>query len=589
MKRQDGMALLTAIAVTLTMALLGIALINFVSTDTKNTIFYGDQLQAYYVARAGADAVATWLINDPKPPARAEALDGLTSNRSSIKGIDNNLIGDFEVNVYRHGYDIYISSTAFVGRSRETVNVKLTRLAIPFEFDKALSVGTSKKPHDQTIILNGAARIKGPVYLGAGKIGFLNEWSTRIEGDVYIGEGATEPTQDELEKGVVTGTIIHQSLPEPPEVPALPPVPNAPTFSYEIPPATGVIELKDLQSYIVNGDEVLEIEINEYFSWGTNIVVSGSGNLTLIVNGNLSNWGGGKITKAPGSSVNLTLVFRNNIELKDAAEINADFIYVGGEKASFGTSSVIKGDIYVPNGSLSTVDGTSISGTVVVGKNVTLNGADFKGTLVSRGTEVNVNSSDVEGDMYITNELASFTASDDCDIVGNIYSAGLSAKIQSGARLDGEIHLTNTESELEVAGDGGVEGTIYSAGKSVEVKGGSAAQFIYGSNPEATIKIDGGSETRNGSIITSAKEVIFTGGTLVYDGIVFAPNASMTVGGGSRVVGAVVCDTFDGGRGTESGDPVLEYKPIAMSSLPIPILGSGSDETNKGYMKVWFD
>lgn len=142
---EKGMALPLVLVVALVLTLLGGALLQYAVTDTIHVARDEKTMQAYYLARSGAAAVAQHLIDSPQV---APTL--INAPKSDSVTIDN---GEFDVIVYGNpGTEVIIESTGTVDGVSVTASLSVAKLDL---FDVAL--------YGNTIDFGGNAKINGNI------------------------------------------------------------------------------------------------------------------------------------------------------------------------------------------------------------------------------------------------------------------------------------------------------------------------------------------------------------------------------------------------------------------------------------------
>ncbi|HBX22287.1 MAG TPA: hypothetical protein DEF34_01430 [Desulfotomaculum sp.] len=134
LRNESGFALPTAMMVMIVLTLLGTALWQYSITDTKQVAMDQNKMQAHYIARAGAEAMAEHLIN--KPGTTGDIISG-TQNNPAIGTLEN---GTFEVTVTKDaGEPVTISATGYVNSDiKDTVTLTLEPLSAPYIFDNVI-------------------------------------------------------------------------------------------------------------------------------------------------------------------------------------------------------------------------------------------------------------------------------------------------------------------------------------------------------------------------------------------------------------------------------------------------------------------
>lgn len=133
-QNESGFALPTAMITMIVLTLLGTALWQYSVTDTRQVAMDQNKMQAHYIARAGAEAMAEHLIN--KPGTTGNLVEGTKLNPAT-GALDN---GTFEVKITKdEGHPVTISSTGYVNSNiKDTVNLTLKPKSAPYIFDNVI-------------------------------------------------------------------------------------------------------------------------------------------------------------------------------------------------------------------------------------------------------------------------------------------------------------------------------------------------------------------------------------------------------------------------------------------------------------------
>ncbi len=367
-------------------------------------------------------------------------------------------------------------------------------------------------------------------------------------------------------------------------------------------------------TFDLNGDTTVVIQD---INGSGNINLSGQGNLFLVVDKNLD---GLMDVNTEGCQNRLTVLYMGtSINRPSSSNFygdlyapNATFsassnftmagdLVIGGSSVNLGWSNNIEGSIYASNATFNTNSNSTMAGDLVIGGNSinigssnsingsiyapianmnTTNSVDISGNIITGGTSINFNGVSHNGNLYASNDNASIKYSGNRSLVAgtitNIYSKGIKIEINT-AHLQGNIHLSNQNAEFYLGGSSSLIGNIYTQGTNVDAPGNVEFQgFIYAPNNNATISIQGSSSIATvGGIITAGSSVSFIGNASAFHGVVYAPNADVSVNGSSDICGAVVSKTFDGGNGNRAA---VSYVPISTENFPIPIIGEGTGE-----------
>lgn len=136
---ERGAALPLVLTIVIVMSLLGTAIWQYSVTDTLNVSREEHKMQAYYLARSGADLVASAIITNS---VSAAAL--INAPKSSPVNLGD---GSFEVDVAGNLNNITINSTGIVNDVSQSTNLSLTKLTPKEIFNNVIY---AKEPYDVT-------------------------------------------------------------------------------------------------------------------------------------------------------------------------------------------------------------------------------------------------------------------------------------------------------------------------------------------------------------------------------------------------------------------------------------------------------
>jgi Tfp pilus assembly protein PilX len=177
-KNSKGYALVSVLVLMLVMSLVGAVLLNASLSDTKLTAAQIKNKQAYYAARSGADAMASYIIQNPSK------IQELITNTTPSSAYATGLIGtngSFKIKAKRNIYgDVELKSIGIVDSVHEasiTVTVKMNKM-----IGSALFAGSS-------INLNDAV-INGDLVTNASTITFGSS-TQKVNGNITLGPDAT--------------------------------------------------------------------------------------------------------------------------------------------------------------------------------------------------------------------------------------------------------------------------------------------------------------------------------------------------------------------------------------------------------------
>ncbi len=131
---RNGLALPLVLLAMLTASLLGIATWQYSVTDTMHVALDADRMQAHYLARSGADALAEFLVRNP---SRATEMIAKTATNKATGTLGNDK--NFQVNVTGDPKSlITITSEGKSGEATESLMLDLTPLTAKEIFNNAI-------------------------------------------------------------------------------------------------------------------------------------------------------------------------------------------------------------------------------------------------------------------------------------------------------------------------------------------------------------------------------------------------------------------------------------------------------------------
>lgn len=180
--REDGATLVTVLILIIILTTLGISISQISLHQYRNSIRAEKELAAYYIAKSGANAVASAIENSLVKP---EDLKGKSSSPTPLS------IGQFEVEVQQAGEKIIINSLGKVDNYTRMVMLELSKIKGYFpSFDYA-AFATGK------ISMTGSPYVRGNIGTNQSSEGSIDfaAGNPSFEGDMYIGpEGDSETT-----------------------------------------------------------------------------------------------------------------------------------------------------------------------------------------------------------------------------------------------------------------------------------------------------------------------------------------------------------------------------------------------------------
>ncbi|SES71473.1 hypothetical protein SAMN05660297_00358 [Natronincola peptidivorans] len=184
---QKGMVLPLVLILFMVLFLLSVVALNISSADNRHSTYQAKRMQAYYLARSGAEALGNYIVNQSESLTPSQ-LGSLINNISNITSeeikLDDNDEGYFEILVEQNDDELNIISTGNVGDVQDTVILTLNKTteSILADFEHALFA-------DNKITFSGSTKILGSVassFTSASQISFNSSGGQYIDGDIYL-------------------------------------------------------------------------------------------------------------------------------------------------------------------------------------------------------------------------------------------------------------------------------------------------------------------------------------------------------------------------------------------------------------------
>lgn len=130
--KSKGAGLLLVVIIFSVLAILSAALLGMSVANAKNIAYQNKSKQAYYIARSGADAVGTYIINNPTEDT--SLISQMSDDNTTF--FEN---GTFNVSIKSNGANqISITGTGMVGGVTKTTTQVLRRMTLGELIDKAI-------------------------------------------------------------------------------------------------------------------------------------------------------------------------------------------------------------------------------------------------------------------------------------------------------------------------------------------------------------------------------------------------------------------------------------------------------------------
>ena len=283
MRNNKGIALVGVIIVMVVLMTLGTAILAVSASENRQARIQEQMIQHHYIARSGADSVASFLIDNP------EELDMFIQKTKSgpiVGEVDGR---QFEVYVTGTGHEFIIESVAYNSDGLEATRVYLTMT----EFN-LLDFGVFA---DHYLFTGQNVTITGNIGTNAPSIVFGN---TPINGNITLGPGATPADITAAESKVTTGHTVNNL-----SAPVVMPRANPADFPVPLPNGTTVVNTDGL---LVNGKLVRSLNrIN--LSGNSEFYVYGGGEVHILVTDSISLGGTSRIRT--GANTYLFLYYNN--------------------------------------------------------------------------------------------------------------------------------------------------------------------------------------------------------------------------------------------------------------------------------------
>lgn len=299
-------------------------------TENKQTILQEIQLEGYYAARAGADAMASYLITNPTELNRIIQQSKIGPSTGTIEG------REFEIYVTGTEHEFIIESVSYETDGEEGSRVYLTMKEINL-LDHAIFA-------DQIINVGNNTTIHGNIGTNSN---YINFGHNDINGNITLGVGSTTEDVENANKGIASGYVVN-TMSTPMNLPSIDPT----QFPVIIPNGTIVIDTQQYSDKMVSNK--LNATINSInISGNTEFHVKGGGQVHLFVTGAIT---------ASGNSVIKT---DENTELYIYSNTSGTITFSGTPTPSNITIYAPKSTIAFNGGGSNSIKGSFIAETFV--------------------------------------------------------------------------------------------------------------------------------------------------------------------------------------------------------------------------------
>lgn len=155
-KQEDGMVLVLVLLIIVLLFSLGSVLLNISLFDFRQAVNEKKHLQAYYLARSGAEIIAEAIINN-----QINAANLIDKTISPVNDFEE---GSFEVQISQANDALVIKSTGKVDGVKEKTTLRLNKTSLDTLFNRALfSNNDLNLSHIHAVINSGTVESKGEI------------------------------------------------------------------------------------------------------------------------------------------------------------------------------------------------------------------------------------------------------------------------------------------------------------------------------------------------------------------------------------------------------------------------------------------
>lgn len=322
-----GSTLPMVMAVLIIVVIFSVTALTIGSASIKQAENRESQLQAYYLARSGANAVSSYIVDNPDNLSETDMNDFvtnlITAGTSDPFKLDPDDSGEIRVIVTKSSEkQMLISSTAEVDGIKQTVSVSIDVQHIGKFIDKAVYLSGNFETN-QNVVIDGDVAIFGePVHFNEEEKGHCT-----ILGTVFVEKEEYITMLEEF----VAANPSKLTLSGDPDIALLEPGYTAPTFEFPEFPEEPYESSYTLTNTTINGDED-RILYTENLKLGGNVTIkrnSGTGIIKIYVKNSINFSGNDSIIGDP----NLIHIYFDNtgdFEIKGSEDISATLYVKGG-------------------------------------------------------------------------------------------------------------------------------------------------------------------------------------------------------------------------------------------------------------------
>lgn len=380
-KNNIGSTLVLVLIIAGVFTILATVIGSFAINENKQAIRQQKRIQAYYIARAGAEVTAEWIIS-----MNSDEIQKLSNSMESEKKVFGE--GFFQVDVTKDGNNLVIKSTGKVANGNDSMgDTKYVEEVVSLVLDKK-SFGGTISQFDVAVFgknsITSVSQGKGGV---VGNIATNSERTAAVKlNGSYDEIGTAQIPTCANKEAIVSGKNNPKSI-EYTDGKRNYPSPIIPDFS-TIPISSSI------NSPVDTSKRDIVIRVKELvLSGGDNINIVGSNKLIIFIDNEFSMKGNSSIN--PNGNPDKVQIYYNGskgLDFRGNVKINASLytdkanILLDGDHAitgdiiTGGSNVTIKNKyypenprlIYAPNASVSIYNGNMVFEGAIIGKNVTV-------------------------------------------------------------------------------------------------------------------------------------------------------------------------------------------------------------------------
>lgn len=341
-----GSVFLNVVVVMAVLSILGLALISIGMADMAQAVRQEKTLEAFYVARSGADAVAAYLLRHP------EDIDLFISQGEEEVEIEGNT---FVVSVSRQGQDVVIDSTGHVGGQASKVSLSL--ITGGPVLDMAVFALTSMEFASQSSVYGSA----GTNSTQNSSVNFANQ--ATVTGNFYTGAGSN-PSKVVKDGGIgnIQGSLMSLTAQRDYNLP------DFPIFPSNLPQRGNLIVASQGTACIMQDGQYSKIELGSQ----SNLLIDvGSGERHIRVSQLIAS---SQVNITVVGSGKLILYVEQSFKLESQASINKNgdpskvmLFYKGTSKMDLASQSKYYGSMYIEKAEFELSSQTYIAGSIISG------------------------------------------------------------------------------------------------------------------------------------------------------------------------------------------------------------------------------